>query len=123
MSQNDSFLPIVTRRSFIQAAVAVATATAVNPSPASAASPSVLALIDTNVSIGQWPFRHIALDTPGLVTKLSEQGVKQAWTGSLDALLHKDVSSANARLAEDCKLHGKKILIPIGAINPMLPDW
>jgi uncharacterized protein len=101
----------------------VATAAAISPAPVSAASPSPIPLIDTNVAIGQWPFRHLELDTSSLVTKLSEHGVKQAWTSSLDALLHKDISSVNARLAEDCKLHGKKMLIPIGAINPMLPGW
>ena len=82
------------------------------------------ALIDTNISLGRWPFRRCPLDdTPSLVAKLREHGVTQAWAGTFDALLHKDLSSANARLADECRRHGKGILVPIAALNPTLPDW
>ena len=81
-------------------------------------------IIDTNVSIGQWPFRHEVLsDTAALVAKLREHGVTQAWAGSFDALLHKDISSVNARLVAECQRHGQGLLKPVGALNPMLPDW
>lgn len=81
-------------------------------------------MIDVNVSLSRWPFRRLPCDeTPVLVERLRKAGVKQAWCGSYDALLHKDVAAVNARLAEECKTHGDGMLVPFGAINPKLPDW
>jgi predicted TIM-barrel fold metal-dependent hydrolase len=60
-------------------------------------------------------------ETAELIELLREQGVTQAWAGSFDALLHKDIAAVNSRLADQCR--GNKMLAPFGAINPMLPDW
>ena len=81
-------------------------------------------IIDVNVNLSRWPFRRLPCDeTSMLVKKLRAYSVDQAWTGTFDGLLHKDISSANARLAEECREQGRGILLPFGSINPMLPDW
>ena len=81
-------------------------------------------IIDTNVNISRWPFRRLAGDeTPDLVARLRKQNVGQAWAGTFDGILHKDIAGVNARLAADCRTYGKDFLVPFGSINPKLPDW
>jgi hypothetical protein len=81
-------------------------------------------LIDTNTHLSRWPFRRVANDTaPALIAKLKQLGVTEAWAGSYDALLHRDLSAVNERLAADCRRHGAGLLRPIGCVNPTLPDW
>ncbi len=81
-------------------------------------------MIDVNVSLSRWPFRGLPGDEPeALACKLQALGVTEAWTGSFDALLHRDMGAVNARLADGCrKLKGIRFR-PMGAVNPMLPDW
>jgi len=81
-------------------------------------------IIDVNVYLSRWPFRRLPLDeTPRLVERLVKWGVTQAWVGSFDSLLHRDIEGVNARLAAECAAWPKGLLIPFGAVNPMLPDW
>lgn len=81
-------------------------------------------LIDVNVHIGRWPLRRVRDDdTPGLVSMLRRQGVTQAWAGSFEALLHKDLAAVNMRLADECRRFGSGLLVPFGSVNPKLPDW
>ena len=82
-------------------------------------------IIDTNAYLSRWPFRRLAGDeTIGdFVARLRKHGVGQAWVGSFDAPLHRDIGGVNARLAADCKQHGAGLLVPFGAVNPKLPDW
>jgi predicted TIM-barrel fold metal-dependent hydrolase len=81
-------------------------------------------IVDTNVNLSRWPFRRLAGDeTPDLVARLRKRNVRQAWAGSFDGLLHKDIAGVNARLTAECNTHGKGFLVPFGSINPKLPDW
>jgi hypothetical protein len=81
-------------------------------------------MIDTNVELFQWPFRRLAGDDPAnLVARLRKRGVTQAWAGSYEALLHRDVEGVNLRLAAACRQHGPNFLVPFGTVNPKQPDW
>ena len=80
-------------------------------------------MIDTHAYLSRWPFRRLAGDEPTeFVARMGEQGVGQAWVGSFDGLLHRDVGAVNARLAADCRAH-PGLLVAFGSVNPTLPDW
>lgn len=81
-------------------------------------------LIDTNVSLGRWPTRRLALDdTARLAAKLHAHGITEAWAGSFEGLLHRDLTGVNERLTDECHTHGHGLLRPFGSVNPKLPDW
>jgi predicted TIM-barrel fold metal-dependent hydrolase len=81
-------------------------------------------MIDTNVYLSRWPTRRLPCDEPAaLAAKLKSAGVKSAWAGNFDALLHNDLAAVNARLAAECKSHGEGLLAAFGSVNPLLPDW
>ncbi|HUG69198.1 MAG TPA: amidohydrolase family protein [Pirellulaceae bacterium] len=78
--------------------------------------------IDTNISLFQWPFRRLPLDdVEALVAKLRSLGIIEAWASSFEGVLHRDIAGVNSRLAEVCGRYPE--LIPIGCINPELPNW
>jgi predicted TIM-barrel fold metal-dependent hydrolase len=81
-------------------------------------------IVDTNVHLFDWPFRRLKYARTGaLISKLRRHRVRQAWAGTFEALLAKDIAGANARLVEECRERGEGLLVPIGSINPQLPDW
>ena len=81
-------------------------------------------IVDVNINLSRWPARRLPYDeTASLVEHLHKHGVAEAWTGSFDALLHKDLAAVNERLAHECRTHTDVRLIPFGSVNPLLPDW
>ncbi len=81
-------------------------------------------IIDTNVNLFDWPFRALKYRaTKALVAKLKKHRVIEAWAGSFEALLSKDMSGVNTRLAAECREHGPGFLIPFGSVNLAWPDW
>ena len=123
--------PAIDRRSFVKAslipmfpiaaALANPSAQAAEPIPGSAPTPDI---IDSNIHLFQWPFRKLKYaQTKPLVAKLRKHRVSQAWAGSFEAILHKQLDEVNRRLAEECRLHGDGLLVPIGSINPAWSDW
>ncbi len=119
----------VNRRGFLRATLTATAALQFTESalsnqespPATAAADD---LIDTHVYLGRWPFARLPGDEPSeLVALLRRSKVSQAWAGTFEGLLHKDIGGANLRLLETCRRGGEGMLIPFGTVNPMLPDW
>jgi predicted TIM-barrel fold metal-dependent hydrolase len=116
------------RREFLRGAVLAAAATGpsalravARAGKAGSAAPD---WIDTNVSLFQWPCRRLALDqTDALVARLRSHGFHEAWAGSFEGVLHRDIGGVNERLAEECRRFGGRALAPFGTVNPTLPDW
>lgn len=89
--------------------------------PFSTAQESGAGFVDSNVYLGEWPFRKLPHSgTRELEATLKGLGITEAWAGSFDALFHRDLDAVNARLFEQCR---DTIFLPFGAINPTLPGW
>lgn len=79
-------------------------------------------ILDTNVNLFRWPFRRLPLDeTEKLVVKLRSLGVTKALAGSFEGIFHRDLTSANARLAEECASFPE--LVPVASVDPSMSGW
>lgn len=102
------------RRFFIQTSTAAATTPLLALDQTHSAE-----LVDVNFATGKWPFREL----PKLNSEaLKQRGITQAITGSLEALLTRDVAAVNARLVPVCKASGG-VLLAAGTLHPRLPAW
>lgn len=129
------------RRAFLQQGLAAATAASLAgagpaaaqvgpeaPSPTTTATTALPTgagdgITDVHVYLGRSPFREFPWSgTEILARELRARGVRQAWAGSFEALLHRDLAAVNARLAAECAAHSE-VLVPVGTVNPVLPDW
>ena len=125
--------PAIDRRSFVKASLipaalpivaALSRASAEGAEPAPAAVPAGPDIIDSNVHLFEWPFRKLKYArTDTLAAKLRKHRITQAWAGSFEAVLHKQLDAVNRRLAEECRAHSDGLFVPIGSVNPAWPDW
>lgn len=99
-------------------------ASAAAPAPVARSSSNSPGIVDTNINLFRWPFRRLKYDdTRALVDKLKRHRVIEAWAGSFEALLHKDMAGVNERLLAECREYGSGILRPMGSVNLAWPDW
>ena len=117
--------PPLGRRQFIHATLGTAIAAQAAPTPPKAPPPKPQPhIIDVNVHLSQWPFRRLPDDAPEkLAKRLRQNGVRQAWAGSFDGILHRDFAALNQRLTAECKQHGPDLFLPVGTLNPTQPGW
>lgn len=118
----------INRRAFCTTALGTALVSQVvtlNATPASAnLQPEAPSIIDTNVSLGQWPFRHLKYEGAiRLGAKLKKHRIKQAWAGHYDALFHKNIDAVNEALVEECNRFDNGFFLPFGTVNLAWPDW
>jgi hypothetical protein len=91
---------------------------------APAASNGSSAVIDTHIYCGHWPLRSLEVQTPTELAKsLRRASVTQAWVDSFEGLFHKDIHGVNERLTEACRSVENGLFVPVGTVNPTLPDW
>lgn len=111
------------RRSFLHVAAGIASSTAVAWASDRPSHDPAQGFIDTNVNLGAWPLRRMpAVNPPELAATLRRGGVTEAWTGTLDGLLHKDLGAVNQRLTDACR-ESRGLFQPFGSVNPTLPGW
>lgn len=80
-------------------------------------------IVDTNASLGHWPFRRLSHNTAaGLLGLMDGYGIAQAWVGALEGIFYRDLTAANEGLREAITGHEDRLL-PWAVINPAFPGW
>lgn len=118
----------INRRDFCTAALGTALVTQVSGlsagTPLTTGKEDAPFIIDTNVSLGNWPFRTLKYaGAEKLGAKLKKHRITQAWAGHFDALFHKNIDAVNEALVNECNRFEKGFFQPFGTVNLAWPDW
>lgn len=80
-------------------------------------------IVDTNVFIGPYPFRHLPHPEPEVLVRVIErEGVQRAWVGHLPSAFYRDPYAGNDILYAALEPHAE-VLRPVPAIHPGWPGW
>lgn len=80
-------------------------------------------IFDSNVLIGNWPFRKLPHTSVEELRKiLSDAGITRAIAGSLEAVLFRNVQDGNEMLYKAVALH-RDFFTPAATINPQYAQW
>lgn len=80
-------------------------------------------IIDSNVLLGNWPFRKLPYTDAGQVRQiLKASGINHAVAGSLDAILFRNVQDGNEILYKALSQH-REFFTPAATINPSYARW
>jgi predicted TIM-barrel fold metal-dependent hydrolase len=82
------------------------------------AAETAAGLIDCNIHIGSHPTRVLPEIDDAF---LSKRDIAEAWVGSFEALLHRDMAEVNTRLVKCCAASAR--MRAVGSVNPRLPAW
>ncbi|MCB1063670.1 MAG: amidohydrolase family protein [Verrucomicrobiae bacterium] len=120
------------RRSFLKSSAATLAAGALSLSRSLSVEEAKAPVIDTNVYLGQYPFRHLPLETshenPESVVSFADamsQHSMASWASSFEALLQRDYDGINERLvimATADKSAARQFQL-FGAVNPKVSGW
>lgn len=80
-------------------------------------------LLDVNVFVGSYPFRHLPHPDPAtLIRVMDREGIATAWVGHLPSAFYRDPSPGSTELFELLRPNATRLL-PAPAIRPDWPDW
>jgi predicted TIM-barrel fold metal-dependent hydrolase len=79
-------------------------------------------LIDTNVSLGEWPFGTVGITSARRLREhLTASSIETALVSHLATVLNPEPDHGNQRLFK--ALRNEPTLVPVPVINPVLADW
>jgi len=79
-------------------------------------------IIDVNVSLGSWPFKELAIDSPEKpASHFKKLDISQAWVRSCRAAFLTNPANDNEKLCNQLAPYQNLIAVP--TINPILSQW